>query len=193
MKARIYASSHFLHWKSALEYTYCLFLHNASPQRALLSCFIYYNTFLLLICWTRGHQEGRPLINLILTCRSIPGEVKEIFGARDGDHITNIGIGPAGDLVPCRTATWQTDRERPKKSCVCNCQRWKHHVTTLQQHYRCLDSMCLAVVRGHPFKRQTGWALELPWQPKPSTSCQLLLQPRVHNSGCPELTRCHHD
>lgn len=136
MKARIYASSHFLHWKSALEYTYCLFLHNASPQRALLSCFIYYNTFLLLICWTRGHQEGRPLINLILTCRSIPGEVKEIFGARDGDHITNIGIGPAGDLVPCRTATWQTDRERPKKKPRDNI------TTTLQMLGQHVSSCC---------------------------------------------------
>lgn len=131
------------------------------------------------------------LINLILTCRSIPGEVKEIFGARDGDHLTNIGTGPAGDLVPRGTATWQRDRERPRNVVFVIIKGGNTTCEQHQQHNRCLDSICYVVVRWlHSRDKQSptsseGLALEFPWQPKPGTLCQLLLQPWLHNSGWP--------
>ncbi len=51
------------------------------------------------------HTHTTYFINLILTCKNVPGEVEQIFGARDGDHLSDIGTGPAGDLVPRPAAT----------------------------------------------------------------------------------------
>lgn len=51
---------------------------------------------------TKGHTGD---IFHTLTSQTVPGGVKEIFGAGDGDHLADLGTGPAGDLVPHPTAS----------------------------------------------------------------------------------------
>lgn len=41
-----------------------------------------------------------------LTGPSVPGEEEQKLGARDGDHLADVGVGPAGDLVPHPEAPW---------------------------------------------------------------------------------------
>lgn len=63
-----------------------------------------------------GHTGG---IFHTLTSQTVPGEVEEIFGAGDGDHLADLGTGPAGDLVPHPTASWaepQRERERHREA-----------------------------------------------------------------------------
>ena len=82
------------------------------------------------VCWTahtHGNTRKTYFSDLILTSGSVPWEVEEVFGAGDGDHLSDVGAGPAGDLVPRPTATCSRAEKQN--------QRDKHHKRTTQNNF----------------------------------------------------------
>lgn len=45
------------------------------------------------------------VLDVVLTWMLIPREVEEVLRTRDGDLLSNLRTGPAGDLVPHPGAT----------------------------------------------------------------------------------------
>lgn len=80
--------------------------------------FLYIDSLDFSIFFVMSHTDTlHSLCEEFLTCGNIAGEVEEIFGARDGDHLITIGAGPAGDLVPYPPATWSRHHKRHISEC----------------------------------------------------------------------------
>lgn len=71
---------------------------------------------LTLHLFARLERKTEKTLFGILTGPSIPGEEEEKFGAGDGDHLADVGVGPAGNLVPHPAASWaHTQRMQAEK------------------------------------------------------------------------------
>ena len=121
--------------------------------------------------------------DLILTSRSVPWEVEEIFGAGDGDHLSDVGAGPAGDLVPRPTATCSRAEQQN--------QRDKHHKRMTQNNFFFLNFLLSVNVW---LKLLWGDKEQAALSPGVPMAANVIAQVSwVNSSGWPELTRCQHD
>lgn len=141
-------------------------------------------------------------INSVLTCRNVPGEVEEIFGTRDGDHLSNISTGPAGDLVPHPTASWANRSSRDKRQREAKEGLFvigKHGKHPTQDNNTGQQFETKTVFRWFHSSDKQATCFRCRLSPggchgsQKVAKSQLLLQPWVHNSGWPELTHRHHD